>query len=79
MSSTELETFINLWLSVKPYLNPKEKIEACEKFLNVVNEHICELNEVYDEWVGFDSTIDKVIRDNYVDYQDTEDYNEDDW
>ena len=38
---------------------------ACEKFLSVINEGICDLTEVGDEWFGYDSTLDRIIRDNY--------------
>ena len=82
MSSHEIETYVDLWLSVKPFVNPKDKQEACEKFLSVINDTVCELEEVYDEWVGFDNTLDKAIRDNYISSDDADEYNTDeeaDW
>ena len=60
-----------MWLSMKPYINVKDREIACEKFLAVINENICDLTEVGDEWFGFDSTLDRVIRDVY--YEDVYD------
>ncbi len=80
MSTTEIEAYVDLWLSLKPYLNPKDKIVACEKFMNVINESVCEIADMYDEWVGFDGTLDRVIRDNYIEHIELDDYdNDDEW
>ena len=76
MSDTEIAAYIDMWLSMKPYINAKDRDIACEKFLAVIDENICDLSEVGDEWFGFDSTLDRIIRDSY--YQDAyEDYDED--
>ena len=83
MSDTEVAAYIDMWLSVQTYINAKDKDLACEKFLAVVNENLCDLSEVGDEWFGFDSTLDRVIKDSY--YEDAfdnldEDSDEnDDW
>jgi hypothetical protein len=58
-------------------LNPKDRDSACQKFLSVINESVCELVEVADEWVGFDGTIDKAIRNNYIDHDKFADYDTD--
>ena len=83
MSDSEIAAYIDMWLSMKPYINVKDREIACEKFLAVINENICDLTEVGDEWFGFDSTLDRVIRDVYYeDVYDTidEDSDEyDDW
>ena len=71
MSDSEIAAYIDMWLSMKPYINVKDREIACEKFLAVINENICDLTEVGDEWVGFDSTLDRVIRDVY--YEDVYD------
>lgn len=76
MSDSEIATYIDMWLSMKPYINAKDRDIACEKFLSVINEGICDLTEVGDEWFGFDSTLDRVIRDNY--YEDAYDNLEED-
>lgn len=79
ISESEIETFIDVWTSIKPYLNPKDKETACEKFLDVINENVCDLSEVADEFVGYDSTLDKMLRaiyinqDSYTDYDIDED------
>ena len=71
MSDSEIAAYIDMWLSMKPYINVKAREIACEKFLAVINENICDLTEVGDEWFGFDSTLDRVIRDVY--YEDVYD------
>jgi|TARA_R100001509_G_scaffold70005_1_gene38870 hypothetical protein len=71
MSDSEIAAYIDMWLSMKPYINVKDREIACEKFLAVINENICDLTEVGDEWFGFDSTLDRVIRDVY--YEDVYD------
>ena len=76
MSDSEIATYVDMWLSMKPYINAKDRDIACEKFLSVINEGICDLTEVGDEWFGFDSTLDRVIRDNY--YEDAYDNLEED-
>ena len=83
MSDTEIAAYIDMWLSIKTYINAKDKELACEKFLAVINEQICDLSEVGDEWFGFDSTLDRVLRDSsYEDAfdnldEDSDEY--DDW
>jgi len=77
MTDSEIEVYADLWMSIKPYLNPKDRDSACEKFLSVINESVCELSEVADEWVGFDGTIDKAIRNNYIDHDRFADYDTD--
>ena len=76
MSDSEIATYIDMWLSMKPYINAKDRDIACEKFLSVINEGICDLTEVGDEWFGYDSTLDRIIRDNY--YEDVYDSIEED-
>ena len=71
LSDSEIPAYIDMWLSMKPYINVKDREIACEKFLAVINENICDLTEVGDEWFGFDSTLDRVIRDVY--YEDVYD------
>ena len=71
MTDSEVAAYIDMWLSIKTYINPKDRELACEKFLSVINENICDLSEVGDEWFGFDSTLDRVIRDCY--YEDVYD------
>ena len=61
MSDSEIAAYIDMWLSIKTYINAKDKELACEKFLAVINEQICDLSEVGDEWFGFDSTLDSCL------------------
>lgn len=77
LSEDEIEQIVNLWMAVKPYIPSKDKYDACHKFLMTLEDNM-DIEEVADELVGFDSTIDKVIRDNYIEHVDFEEYNEDD-
>lgn len=77
LSEDEIEQFVNLWMAVKPYITAKDKYDACQKFLMTLEDSI-DIQEVSDELVGFDGTIDKVIRDKYTEYVDLNDFNEDD-
>lgn len=77
MNEQEIETYMDLWMSIKPYIPAKDRLEACEKFLVVV-DGIVDLEEVCDEFVGFDGTVDKVIRNNYITHVELDEYDEDD-
>jgi hypothetical protein len=83
MSDSEITTYVDMWLSIKPYITAKDREVACEKFLSIINENIADLSEVGDEWFGYDSTLDRVIRDAYYEDayddidQDSDEY--DDW
>lgn len=77
LSEDEIEQFVNLWMAVKPYITAKDKYDACQKFLMTLEDSI-DIQEVSDELVGFDGTIDKVIRDKYTEYVDLDEFNEDD-
>lgn len=77
LSEDEIEQFVNLWMAVKPYITAKDKYDACQKFLMTLEDSI-DIQEVSDELVGFDGTIDKVIRDKYTEYVDLYEFNEDD-
>jgi hypothetical protein len=78
LNDSELRTYIDIWTSLNPYLNPKEKDAACEKFLDIINENVCDLFETADEWVGYDSTLDRVLREVYIDSENYEDYDSED-
>lgn len=65
MSDGELTAYIDMWLAIKTYVTVKDRDIACEKFLAVINESLVDLSEVGDEWFGYDSTLDRVIRDSY--------------
>ena len=77
LSEDEIEQFVNLWMAVKPYITAKDKYDACQKFLMTLEDSI-DIEEVSDELVGFDGTIDKVIRDKYTESVDLDEFNEDD-
>jgi hypothetical protein len=78
LNESEIQTYVDIWMSMKSYLNPKEKETACEKFLDIINENVCDLSETADEWVGYDSTLDRVLREVYIDSDSYEDYDSED-
>lgn len=84
MNDEEIADRIDLWLSVKEsiaqHVSAKVLYSTCENFLNSINENVCDLSEVGDEWLGFDDHIDKVIKSVYYSDadEDCEDRNNDD-
>ena len=82
MSDSEIAVYVDLWLSMKTYINQKDREIACEKFLAIIDEQVCDLSEVGDVWFGNDSTLDKIIRDVYYEedvYDDYDSDEHDDW
>ena len=77
LSEDEIETYMDLWMAMKPYISAKDRYDACQKFLMTLEERV-DIEDAADEFVGFDGTIDKVIRDNYIEHVDFDEYNEDD-
>jgi len=78
LSEDEIEQYMNLWMAIKPYISTKEKYDACQKFILVL-EDVIDIEECVDELVGYDGTVDKVLRDNYIEHTNFDEYNEDDW
>tara|TARA_R110000787_G_scaffold252416_1_gene357881 strand:- start:296 stop:538 length:243 start_codon:yes stop_codon:yes gene_type:complete len=80
MNEDEIAIYIQLWTSVNSYVSVKDKESACEHFLAIINEHVTDLEETASDWAGFDSSIDKVLRNNYIDHDGLdEDDEEDNW
>jgi len=77
LSEDEIETYMDLWMAMKPYISAKDRYDACQKFLMTLGERV-DIEDAADEFVGFDGTIDKIIRDNYIEHVDFDEYNEDD-
>ena len=50
-------------------------LDCLIKFLAIIDEQVCDLSEVGDEWFGNDSTLDKIIRDVYYEEEVYDDYN----
>jgi len=74
MSDSDIAAYVDMWLAIKPYINPKDKELACGKLLAVINEHLFDLSEVGDEWFGNDATMDKIIREEYMEEDIFDDY-----
>jgi hypothetical protein len=77
LSEQEIEQFMNLWMALKPYITAKDKYDACQKFIMTLEESI-DIEECADELVGFDGTVDKVLRDHYIEHTDFDEYDEND-
>ena len=77
LSEDEIEQYMNLWMALKPYITAKDKYDACQKFVMTLEEFI-DIEEVADELVGYDGTVDKVLRDHYIEHTDFDEYDEND-
>ena len=78
MNERDIEIYIGLWMSIKPYVPAKDRMEACEKFLSHISEEVADMSDVADEFVGYDGTVDKVIREVYTSYEEY-DYDDEDY
>jgi hypothetical protein len=77
LSEDEIEQYMNLWMALKPYISPKDKYDACQKFIMTLEETI-DVEDCADELVGYDGTVDKVLRDHYIEHTNLDEYDEDD-
>lgn len=78
----EVGLIVDVWSSVKTYIDKKERYDAACAFLRGLENHY-EMDSVAEELLGNDSTLDTVIKDLYtavdlVDEEDT-DYEEDNY
>ena len=67
LTSDDIEAYADIWMAMKPYINARDREEACEKFMSIIDESVSDVHEDHDNWLGLDDTIDKVIRNNYLD------------
>lgn len=77
LNENEIEQYMNLWMALKPYIPTKDRYDACQKFLMTLEESI-DVEDCADELVGYDGTVDKILRDNYIEHTNLDEYDEDD-
>jgi hypothetical protein len=75
----EVNLIVDVWTSVKPFLDKKERYDAACALLRSLENHY-EMDSVAEELLGNDSTLDTVIKDLYTadDIMDDEDNYEED-
>jgi hypothetical protein len=60
----EVNLIVDVWTSVKTYIDKKERYDAASAFLRSLENHY-DMDSVSEELVGNDSTLDAVIKDLY--------------
>ena len=61
----EVSLIVDVWTSVKSYIDKKERYDAASAFLRSLENHY-EMDSVAEELLGNDSTLDTVIKDLYT-------------
>lgn len=77
----EVNLIVDVWTSVKTYIDKKERYDAASAFLRSLENHY-DMDSVSEELVGNDSTLDTVIKDLYIAediVDDEDDYEEDNY
>ena len=77
----EVNLIVDVWTSVKTYVDKKERYEAASTLLRALENHY-EMDSVAEELIGNDSVLDAVIKDIYVVddiVDDDDDYSEDNY
>lgn len=77
----EVNLIVDVWSSVKTYVDKKERYDAASAFLRCLENHY-DMDSVSEELLGNDSVLDAVIKDLYsMDLLDEEDddYSEDNY
>ncbi len=76
----EVNLIVDVWTSVKTYIDKKERYDAASAFLRSLENHY-DMDGVSEELVGNDATLDAVIKDLYSLEEEHEDdeYEEDNY
>jgi hypothetical protein len=77
----EVNLIVDVWTSVKTYIDKKERYDAASAFLRSLENHY-DMDSVSEELLGNDTVLDAVIKDLYsMDLLDEEDddYSEDNY
>ena len=61
----EVNLIVDVWTSVKTYIDKKERYDAASAFLRSLENHY-DMDSVAEELLGNDSTLDTVIKDLYT-------------
>jgi len=75
----QVSLIVDVWATVKTYIDKKERYDAASAFLRSLENHY-EMDSVAEELLGNDATLDAVIKDLYTadDIVDDEDNYEED-
>ena len=75
----QVNLIVDVWATVKTYIDKKERYDAASAFLRSLENHY-EMESVAEELLGNDATLDAVIKDLYTadDIVDDEDNYEED-
>jgi hypothetical protein len=75
----EVNLIVDTWVSVKSYIDKKERYDAAAAFLRSLENHY-DMDSVSEELLGNDNVLDSVIKDLYPGIEDEEDdYEEDNY
>ena len=77
----EVNLIVDIWTSIKTYIDKKERYDAASAFLRSLENHY-DMDSVSEELVGNDSTLDAVIKDLYTleeEFDEDDSYEEDNY
>jgi len=76
----EVNLIVDVWASVKSYIDKKERYDAASALLRSLENHY-DMDSVSEELLGNDAILDTVIADIYgtSDYEEDDDYEEDNY
>lgn len=77
----EVNLIVDIWTSIKTYIDKKERYDAASAFLRSLENHY-DMDSVSEELVGNDSTLDAVIKDLYTleeEFEEDDSYEEDNY
>jgi hypothetical protein len=76
----EVNLIVDVWTSVKTYIDKKERYDAASAFLRSLENHY-DMDSVSEELLGNDNVLDTVIADIYgtSDFDEDEGYEEDNY
>lgn len=72
----EVNLIVDVWESIKTYIDKKERYDAALAFLRSLENHY-DMDSVSDELLGSEHTLDEVIKDLYAIEEEEEGYEED--
>jgi len=76
----EVNLIVDVWTSVKTYIDKKERYDAASALLRSLENHY-DMDSVSEELLGNDAVLDSVIKDIYTveDFEADDDYEEDNY
>lgn len=73
MIDKEINLFLEIWDTVKVYIPPKEKIEAAQHILQMLDEYGIDIEEHSVDMSDHCGILEKAIKEILNDYEDIED------